>query len=131
MTAPEEPRVRPVLSGELQVPIIYLFLLIAAATHPRSFWGWLWLTLYALFLAVAAHSTFSLKEYAGEEQRWPGLSRREYMLTMGIPYFALPLVGGLLVATWRPDGVLVGIVVAVLPWILLYTLGFLFARRGR
>ena len=138
MTEPnaEAPRIRPVLSGELQAPIIYAFLLIAAATHPRSFWGWLWLSLYAAFLAVAAFSTFSPKEYVAEEKRWPGLSRREYLLTMGIPYFALPLAGGLLVMAGmqRASGaaILLGIVVALLPWLLLYSVGFLFARsRGK
>ncbi len=108
---------RPILSGDTRPALVYCALLLFAVTHRDSVWGYIWQGAFLLLLMVGVYSTFGSTDFKREAERYPGLSRREYVLTTGIPYLLLPLIGWVLACPmkWWP-----GVLVPGLPWIIGY-----------
>jgi phosphotransferase system glucose/maltose/N-acetylglucosamine-specific IIC component len=108
-------------------PIVFVLLLVGAATHRGSWWGVLWQVIYFGIIAVAAYSTFSRKELREEQERRPGTTRRDVFLRIGVPYLLIPLIAWLIT---MPLGITLGTLVPALPWMLLALLGVVATLRA-
>ncbi len=96
------------------MPIFFVALLLAAATHRDSWWGVLWQVLYGLIVAVAVYSTFAPGEVRRELERMPGWTRRDILLFTGVPYVLIPVIGWIAAIPlhWFP-----GVFIPALPWL--------------
>ena len=101
-------------SPSFAISFIYTALLIAAATHADSGWGYLWLALFGILFIFALRSTFGRGDYESARTNAPTLTRREHVLMNGIPYVLLPLIGFVLVI---PYGWIWGAVVPGVIWL--------------
>lgn len=103
-------------------PIVFCLLLLFAATHRHSFWGYLWQTIFWVIVLVAAYSAFLPSEIAKEQARHPGMTKRDIFLITGVPYVVLPIIGWVLVI---PLGWNWAVIVPALPWALLLVIGMI------
>ena len=99
---------------------MYTALLIAAATHRDSWWGWLWQGLFGALFVLALVTTFARGDYEAARAKAPALTRREHMLMNGVPLVLLPLVGWVLVI---PFGWIWGAIVPGVIWLVPLGLG--------
>jgi hypothetical protein len=95
------------------MPIVFTLLLVSAAAHRHSFWGYLWQLIFGGIVLLGAYSTFSPKEIAAEIARRPGTTRSSILVTTGVPYVLVPTIGWVLAIPlgWGP-----GALVPLLPW---------------
>ena len=107
-------------SPSFAASLAYTIVLVAAATHPHSFWGYFWQALFGVMLVFSLVTTFARGDYEASRTKAPALSRREHMLMNGIPYVLLPLVGWVLVI---PFGWIWGAIVPGVIWLVPFGLG--------
>jgi hypothetical protein len=109
-------------------PIVFVLLLLGAATHRGSWWGVLWQVLYFVIIGVALYSTFSPKEFAAELARRPGTTRGDVYLTLGVPYILVPIAGWIVTI---PFNFAPGAFIPALPWVALIVAGSFVGAREK
>ncbi|HEY2824104.1 MAG TPA: hypothetical protein VGI83_01020 [Gemmatimonadales bacterium] len=98
-------------------PFIYCALLSVVARGGQV-WSIVCLVVYAAFVVIGAHSTFSPRELAAEQRRRSGTTRGEHYLKLGVPYVLVPVLALALVLS----GAAWAILLPAVPWVLLLVL---------
>lgn len=129
--APASPRVDdpPARSADLGcLPIVPSVLLLLVVTHRGDFWGTLWQVVFFSLVAVAAWSALSPSEFARASRGDPEMTRRDHILTMGVGFVVLPLLGWVVAVPLRWDP---GFLIPALPWAVLLAYGYIAAAFPR
>lgn len=112
--APPPGEDRPARSTEFGcLPIAPSVLLLLVVAHRGDFWGTLWQVVFFSLVALASWSALSPTEFARANRSDPALTRRAHVVTMGVGFVALPLLGWVVAVPlrWAP-----GFLIPALPW---------------